>query len=725
MQVKKRDGSLQKFDEEKIRAAVQKAWLAVGNKALDYLDPVIHDILNELQILCLETYDIEQIQDIVEKVIMKHNPTAAKAYILYREEHAKLRELDPDPNAIADFIHASKYAKWKSSDQRRETYQETITRNMNMHQKKFPKLAEKIGKVYKYIYDKKVLPSMRSLQFGGEAIEAHNTKMYNCTFTLIDRVRVFQEIFYLLLSGCGVGFSVQKQHVSRLPKIKQPNSHKIIIHHVEDSIIGWANAIGLLFQAYQNEMEIEFCFDRIRPEGSMLKTGGGRAPGHIPLKRVLNKIKCILDSAISRHLKPIECHDIICFIAEAVLAGGVRRSSLISLFSKDDDEMLSAKLPENFDYHGKNSQRAIANNSVMLLRKDTTKVEFLDIMRLNKKSFGEPGFVFTDNLNHGTNPCGEIGLDPTFGLYTGFAFCNLCEVNVAACKTKEEFYAACQAASFIGTLQASYTSFPYLGSITEKIAKRDALLGVGLVGIMDNPKIGLHGLTLERGAKIVVQENQRVSKLIGINPAKRCTTVKPSGTSSLALGCIGSGIHPHHARRYFRRITANPNEPVAQFFIKNNSHMAEIKPNNDICITFPVKVSKEAIIMQDLDPIEFMNNIFLVYKNWILTGTVEKENKLRHNISSTITVPEDRWEEILNHVWNNRDYIRAMSFFPEAGDKKIPFAPREKVLEQDEAKWRYLIKHYKAIDYFKMREDKDGTTWSLEPTCDGDSCKSM
>lgn len=726
----KRDGTEQRYNSAKIQVAIGNAMKETfpGDSRWDKSSLEVMQVVDEKLKHSDGPFDIEFIQDLIERALMKQNfPRVAKAYILYRSKHAELRELDPDPKAISDYIHASKYAQYIPELGRREIFEETVTRSRSMHIERFPDLTREICDKFAKVYEKRVLPSMRSMQFGGKAVAMHEARMYNCSFTLIDRPRVFQEIFYLLLCGCGVGYSVQKQHVAKLDKVGEPNTDNVLIHHVEDTIEGWADAVGLLMSTYQNNMYFEPCYDLIRPRGSDLKTSGGKAPGHLPLKKLIRQIREIMDNAIGRRLRPLECHDLVCFIAEAVLAGGVRRSSLIALFSKDDDEMLSCKTHEHFNYQGLNTQRSMANNSVVLLRHLSNKEEFMQVMKLNKKSFGEPGFMFTNNLDHGTNPCGEIGIDPTTtkrnGLsVTGFGFCNLCEVNVAACKSEAEFFEACKAAAFIGTLQASYTDFPYLGEATKKIVERDALLGVGLVGIMDNPTIGLCAGTLKEGAQIVIRENIRVAQLIGINPAARCTTVKPSGTSSLELGCVGSGIHPHHSHRYFRRITANNNEPVAKYFAKINPHMVETKPNGDLCLTFPVKAPKNSIVISDLNAITFMDYIFKVYDSWILNGN-HGGFELTHNISSTVVVKEGEWDKALEYAWSNKGRIRSMSFFPEFGDKKIPFAPREEVTAQDESRWKNLVKNYTPVNYESFSEKEDATNRAAEPACSGDSCE--
>jgi ribonucleoside-diphosphate reductase alpha chain len=336
--------------------------------------------------------------------------------------------------------------------------------------------------------------------------------------------------------------------------------------------------------------------------------------------------------------------------------------------------------------------------------------------------------VFIDNPDEGTNPCGEIGLYPKLMTgETGFGFCNLVEVNVAACKTQEQFLQACRSAAIIATLQAGYTKFPYLSWVTEEIAKRDALIGVGLTGIMDNPAIGLNKACLNAGAALVLDTNAAIAKLIGINPSSRCTCIKPGGTAPLELGCVSSGIHPHHARRYFRRITANPNEAVAQYFRSKNPQMVETKPNGDWCITFPVEIPSDAITLKNIDALQFVNNVLDVYENWVLWGTRGWEREtgelLTHNVSATVVIKPQDWEVILQHVWDNKNRVKSMTFLPASSDKNIPFCPREEVInEADEMLWNYLITNYRPVDYTKMIEDESSSNYSLEPACGGRSC---
>jgi len=643
------------------------------------------------------------------------------------------QKLKPNPESIANYIHLSKYAQYVPKLKRRETFKETVDRVRKMHIEKFPNLVDKIYEAFNFIYAKKILPSMRSMQFAGEPIKERNERMYNCSFTLIDRSEVFGQILYLLLCGVGVGFSVQKQHVAKLPKLKKIDFNLVCHHTIKDTIEGWANAVTALVNGFINGYYVEFNYCQIRPVGSQLKSGG-KAPGHLDLKEALEFTNSILKNAQGRQLKPIECHDIICHLSKAVLAGGIRRSSLISLFSYDDNEMMFCKTTRKFEFNGVNSQRVLCNNSAVLDPNTCTYEQFENIIDLNKNGYGDPGFIFIEDSDCGINPCGEIGINPvwensweneiltTMNLHdpqlhsnkqTGFGFCNLVEINAVGCENEQNFWDACKAASFIATLQASYTNFPYLGGVSENIVKRDALIGVSITGMMDAGFDIFDENVLQIGADCVKEINIETAKEIGINPAVRCTCIKPAGTSSLELGCVSTGIHPHPAKYYFKRITANPLEPVFQYFKKHNPLMCEEKPNGDWCITFPVQT--DGVVQNDLTAIEFLNKIFLVYENWILpTHKVDPT----HNVSCTIIVKENEWDDVLKCIWEGRSRIRCLTFLPEKVYEKIPFMPNEPT--RPGSRWEQLIKTYQSVDYTKMEENEDMTIRGS--ACNGDKC---
>ena len=635
--------------------------------------------------------------------------------------------------ALSNYIHSSKYAKYIPDLHRRETFKETVLRVRRMHYNRFPNLQTEIYKAFDFVLAKKVLPSMRSMQFAGEPILERNERIYNCSFTLIDRIDVFGKILYLLLCGVGVGYSVQEQHVKKLPRLSGQDQALVMHHIIEDTIEGWANAVEDLIFSFVHGFHVEFSYQKIRPMGSQLKSGG-KAPGHSDLKEALEETRSILIKADGRKLKTLECHDIICHLSKAVLAGGIRRSSLIALFSKDDNEMLSCKDKNNFNFGAFNPQRALCNNSVVLDPNTCLKDDLRFIMEWNKKGYGEPGFIFLEDMDTGVNPCGEIGLDPVWkapyldeplscdnrkhyneGVQkeTGFGFCNLVEINAAACDDVAEFYRACQHASFIATLQASYTSFPFIGKVSEDIAKRDALIGVSITGMMDAKPFIFDGLVLEAGAIEVQRTNELTAKKIGIEPAARCTCIKPSGTSSLELGGVSTGIHPQISKNYLKRIIANPLEPVAQFFKKYNPHMVETKPNGDLCITFPIETKGKKVT--DFTASEFIKKILHVYNYWIWPTNLRGPS---HNVSCTVTVCPNEWDEVLASVWRNRGSIRCMTFVPWDG-RKFEFMPNEPIHPED-GRWIKLIEKYIPVDYELMEESEDTTLRGA--ACDGVKC---
>lgn len=1072
--VRKRDGvTIQPYKVDKIKLAVESAWTQTGLEVnREALSKIINDITTVASSVVENgVLNVEKIQDLVETSLMRHGYfDVAKTYILYRSKRAELRETrkHPDPNAVADYIHPAKYARYIPELKRRETYEETVTRVEEMHLKKFnylfendPQLEKDIRWSFDMVREKRVLPSMRSLQFGGLAIEKINNRIYNCSATLIDRPRAFAEAFYLLLCGCGVGYSVQFEHVEKLPELRMPNLKKVRHHIIKDNIQGWAEGLNKLIDSYVKGYYIEFSFSKIRSEGAELITSGGKAPGHLYLKRSLERIRSILDDAVGRKLRSIECHDILCHSADAVLSGGIRRSAMIALFSLEDSEMMNAKIG---DWGKKFPWRANANNSVMLKRDEIKKKQFKRVFNMTRQ-WGEPGFYFTNNYDYSTNPClsryatvltpngirtiddikiGSViwagtnwtkvidkqmtGIKPVFafktragifygtdnhrivsngekieikdadsidtsqyyikdevksldpqhimdglvlgdgsmhkasndfvyleigkddscyfnseiggliikkrgigsfswevsttikylpktfdreipkdyyfgdrikvrgflrGLYsangsvvakritlkatsfkvieatqnmlsslgipsyytinkandvkfnngtytckqsydlnigttigrqlfdkyigfihpektnklratleseaklkqkttydiveieqlgeepvyditvydsqhtfwtggllvsncceiglfpllninedtqqlinnkstklgdifTGYAFCNLTEINAAKFQTEEDFLNAARAAAIIGTLQSAYTNMPYLGWVSETIAKRDALLGVSMTGVMDAPHIALD-IDLQRKAAYIVNEvNQIISARIGVRSAARTTCIKPSGTTSLELGCVASGHHPHHARRYIRRVVANELESVFVYFRSINPHMCVKKPNGDWVIEFPVEAPEGAIIKSDLSAIEFLELVKKTQINWVLSGTVREFNSpgLNHNVSNTCIVKDDEWDQVADYLFDHRQFFTGVSLLSYTGDKDYAFAPCEAVVTPaDEAKWNSLIENYKSVDYTKMIEHNDETNLKGEQACAGGSCE--
>jgi len=733
MRIIKRSGELEVFDPNKVRRCMLMA-ISAGDEEIPDTSVLIGRVVDDLDHFG-ETVGIDEIQDAIERCLLESGfVKSAKAYINYRLKRDYDRGLREKPHnrALADYIHASKYARYQPDLGRREVFSETIDRVLAMHINKFASgdivLGDKIEEMFSSVYSYRVLPSMRSMQFAGAAIEKDNARIYNCCFTLADRDRVFQEAFYLLLCGCGVGYSVQWLHIRQLSKLSRVNKRRVYHHTIEDTIIGWADALGALIKSVINGYWIEFDYSKIRDAGEILRTSGGRAPGHLPLRDCLEKIREHLLMIGSRKMRPIEVHDIFCYVAEAVLAGGIRRSSLISLFSADDTEMMYAKSSGVFDYSGKNSQRAMANNSAVLLPGYNRDI-FNRIIDLSVDGYGEPGFYFSKSIDYGTNPCGEIGLYPRIkagiSLKTGFAFCNLCEINGSLVQNKYDFFKSCLVASAIGTMQAGYVKFDYLGTVSELIARRDSLLGVGIMGVANNPSVLLDAKVLREGVEIVNETNKNWASMLGVGVAARTTTIKPGGTApkeASVTEIVGSGIHPHHARRTFMGITANPLEPVGRHFRSVNPHMVSEKPNGDLFIVFPVEVSEGAKTTKNSGACELLSNVITVYENWILPGNVS-EGGLSHNVSCTLTIKPEEVDRVKEMIWQNRDKIGSLSFAPYLLDKNVPWIPREECTDLDEDRWNMLIRGYRAVDWSEFKESEDQTNPLGEAACSGGSCE--
>jgi ribonucleoside-triphosphate reductase (thioredoxin) len=610
---------------------------------------------------------------------------------------------------LSDITVYMKYAKYLPTENRRETWEELVTRNKEMHQKKYPNIKNEIEGVYQLVYDKKILPSMRSLQFGGKPIEISPNRVYNCAYLPIDHVDAFSETMFLLLGGTGVGFSVQKHHVEALPDIKKPNPNRNRRYLISDSIEGWADAIKMLVESYfgiKSSTPI-FDFSDIRQKGALLVTSGGKAPGPQPLKDCIHNIKKVLDAkSDGEKLSPIEVHDIVCHIADAVLAGGIRRAALISLFSADDNEMISCKSGNWWEL---NPQRGRANNSAVLLRHKITKEFFLDLWkRIELSGAGEPGIYLSNDKDWGTNPCCEIGLRP-------YQFCNLCEVNASDIESQEDFETRVKGAAFIGTLQAGYTDFHYLRDVWKRTTEKDALIGVGMTGIGSGVVLGYD---MKLAAKAVKEENERVAKLIGINNAARTTTVKPSGTSSLVLG-TSSGIHAWHNDYYVRRIRVGKNEAIYTYLSNNHPELVEdeiFRPHDTAVISIPQK-SPEGSILRYESSFDLLERVKKVSQEWIKPGHRGGQNS--HNVSATISLKEDEWEYAGEWMWENRKFYNGLSVLPYNGGtyQQAPFE------DCDEQTYEKMMKSLSSVDLTKVIELQDNTNLSGEAACAGGACE--
>jgi ribonucleoside-triphosphate reductase len=609
---------------------------------------------------------------------------------------------------LSDIAVYMKYARYLPKKQRRETWKELVTRNKKMHIKKYPHLKEEIEENYKFVYDKKILPSMRSMQFAGKPIEVAPNRIYNCAYLPIDDWRSFSEAMFLLLGGTGVGYSVQKHHVEKLPEIRKPNKKRTRRYLIGDSIEGWSDSIKVLVRSYFEGMsDVRFDFSDIRPKGSMLVTSGGKAPGPQPLKECLVKVKGILDEKENGDkLTTIEVHDIVCHIADAVLAGGIRRAALISLFSADDDEMLAAKAGKWWET---NPQRGRSNNSVVLMRHRITKEFFLNIWeRVKASGSGEPGFYFTNDKDWGTNPCCEIALRP-------YQFCNLTEVNASDLQNQEELERRVQAAAFIGTLQAGYTDFHYLRDIWQRTTEKDALVGVSMTGIASGRVLDLD---MSAAAKMVKKENARVALEIGINPAARTTTVKPAGTTSLTLG-TSSGIHAWHSDYYIRRMRVSKNEPIYTYLLIHHPELLEdefFRPHDTAVISVPQRAPDEAITRNETAH-DLLERIKKVSQEWVKTG--HKRGQNTHNISATVTVREGEWESVGQWMWENRRAYNGLSVLPHS-DHTYKQAPFEDCTKEE---YEEMIQNLHNIDLTKVVEMDDNTNLAGELACSGGSCE--
>jgi ribonucleoside-diphosphate reductase alpha chain len=579
---------------------------------------------------------------------------------------------------------------------------------MEMHIKKYPKLENEIRENYKFVYDKKVLPSMRSMQFAGKPIEISPNRIYNCAFAPADDWRVFSEIMFLLLGGTGVGYSVQKHHVDQLPEIRKPNADKTRRFLIGDSIEGWADAVLVLMKAYFfGGSKPQFDFRDIRPKGARLITSGGKAPGPQPLKECLIKVEGILDSKNDGDkLEPIEVHDIICHIADAVLAGGIRRAALISLFSATDEKMISCKSGAWWE---QNPQRGRANNSAVLMRHKITKEYFMDLWkRIEASGAGEPGIYLSNDKDWGTNPCCEIALRP-------YQFCNLCEVNVSDIIDQADLEARVKAASFIGTLQAGYTDFHYLRPIWQRTTEKDALIGISMTGI-GSGAILKHDM--KAAAKVVKEENKRVADLMGINPSARCTTVKPAGTTSLTLG-TSSGIHAWHNDYYIRRVRVGKNESIYSHLLLHHPELVEdeyFRPHDTAVIGIPQK-APEGSIFRTESPIQLLERVKKVHSEWVKPGHRSGNNT--HNVSATISIREHEWKAVGEWMWENKEYYNGLSVLPYDGGTYIQ-APFEDCTKE---KYEELMKTLHDVDLSKVIELEDTTDLSGELACAGGACE--
>lgn len=607
---------------------------------------------------------------------------------------------------LSDIVAFRTYAKYLPHAARRESLEETINRNMTMHLENHPKLSRDIIKAYKQVHDLKQMPSMRALQFGGEAINKNHVRQYNCSFVNVEYVRVFQEILYILLCGTGAGYSVQKRHIGKLPSIREPKEEGT--YKVHDSIEGWADALGALMNAYfYGAIRPLFDLSGIREKGSYLVTTGAKAPGPEPLRQMLVQVEEMLKKAVGRKLVDIEVHDIICLIADCVLSGGIRRAALMCLFDRDSEAMLKCKHGEWWNSH---PYRARANNSAVMPRGEVTKDEFRHIYEMCIKSnAGEPGFFWTNNLDWGTNPCAEIALHSN-------QFCNLTTTSLTGIKNKKDLNNRIYASALIGTLQASYTDFPYLSEKWRQTTENEALLGCSFTGIADAGKI--LAADLNDGAKLALEVNEKYAKKLGINPAARVTTVKPEGTASCVVGS-SSGIHARHDQYYLRRVRMNKDDALARYLGQVIPDLVEddLFSPTGIVVTIPQMSPEGSIIKPKETAKSLFNRTMFFYRNWVMKGHRSGDNT--HNVSVTISYKPEEVESLFEDLWENKLNYAAVSLLPFDGGsyQQAPFEAcnKEKFEEYD--------KLVKDIDLTKVMELEDNTDRIKNVACAGGVCE--
>jgi ribonucleoside-triphosphate reductase len=618
--------------------------------------------------------------------------------------------MDKASKILSDVTVHMKYAKYVEKKERRESWEDICYRNMTMHIKKYPQLQTQIEDTYtNFVVPKKVLPSMRSMQFGGKPIEVAPNRVYNCAYMPIDCLDSFWEAMFLLLGGTGVGYSVQYHHVEQLPEIQHPNKKRTRRFLIGDSIEGWADAVKVLLKSYFGTLKSTPIFDYsdIRQKGERLVTSGGKAPGPQPLKECLVKIENMLQlKETGDKLTPIEAHDIMCHIADAVLAGGIRRAALISLFSADDMDMITCKSGSWWEL---NPQRGRANNIAVLIRSRVTKSFFEDLWwRIKDSGSGEPGIYFSNDKDWGTNPCCEIALRPN-------QFCNLTEVNVSNLENQEDLNARVCAGAFLGTLQAGYTDFHYLREVWKTTTEKDALLGVSMTGIASN-KVLKYDLSM--AAELARQTNALIANEIGVNPAARITCVKPAGTTSCVLG-TSSGIHAYHSNHYIRRVRVGKNEAIYNYLSIMHPDLIEdcvFRPHDTAVISLPQKAPLGAITRTE-SALDLLERVKLFSETWVDSGHNEGMNT--HNVSATVSIKEDEWKTVGKWMWDNRQYYNGLSVLPYDGGsyKQAPFEECTKYM------YDKLMKSLTEVDLRMVKETEDNTNLQGEIACAGGQCE--
>ncbi|WP_455514375.1 hypothetical protein [Porphyromonas sp.] len=608
--------------------------------------------------------------------------------------------------ALSDYIYQSKYSLYREDLGRKEVWEESVERIHQMHLTHLGIHApaalqdewfmEQLHEAIDYYKQKKFVGSQRNLQFGGEPVLKSSAKSYNCSYSHCDRLEVFRETEWLLLSGCGCGLSVEQAHVDKLPDLLPLEDllEESEVFRIPDSIEGWSDAIHRLMEFFfvPGTTRPVFDYTDIRPKGSKI-AGRFLAPGPDGLRIALDNIRKLLREAVTagqRRLSALQCTDIIAHLADSVLSGGVRRSALMILFSPEDEEMVNCK---HGDWFSTNPQRARFNMSAALDRGQVAREVYERLFEAMRTS-GDPGLYWRDEFGIGCNPCCEIGFRPVdqYG-NTGWQVCNLVSINGMCCTTEEEFYKICRCASTLATVQATYMDFAYLSPATRNIIEADPLIGVSIGGIMNNPQVLTNPNILSVGAMQVRQQNAKVARILGINPATRTTCVKPDGTVSLLLG-MTSGIHGAYAKRYLRSVEANIEEPNLKAYEEANPKAVQpniFKPTTDKKIFFPIEESEETLLRSELAGLKLLEYVKLVQQSWVIPGMTDMNSPIKNNVSNTVDVPNDQWDVVRDWVWENQDYIAGVTFLSSYGDMDLPQAPMCRVATPEEILREYGV----------------------------------
>lgn len=695
---------------------------------------------------------------------------------------------DEGRKALADFNFANTYARYNEQAQRREIWEESVDRVMQMHREH---LQETLSSSYDFVEyeldfiermykEKKILGSQRSLQFGGKAVLDKHARSYNCTSCYLDHPDRFDQALYLLLCGAGVGYSVQKHHVDNLPPVRSSVDlikleHKSFV--IPDSIEGWAQALNALTRCYFGYSDTipSFVFSEIRPAGAPIKSCGGKAPSAYPLRIMLTEFEQRLIRASGRKLTTVEASDLMCIVSDCVLAGGVRRSALIALFSPDDQDMIDYKASK--DWWQVHPYRARANISALIVRDDPHAQEYFDRIFEATKAYGEPAVIWADHTEVTYNPCVEIGMLPTlvrdengtivqnvtkalidpknrdemeergYTFDTAFQFCNLCEIDASKWFSIEDALHAVRGAVFLGMIQASYTGTDddYLAdTATREILERENLLGVSLTGLCSAHEFARDPKVLKMLAEYAVRVSNENYSSFGLKSAPaRVTCVKPSGNASVILGC-SSGIHPEHSRKYIRRIQAPRNSPIVQAYAMNNPDACIDSVwsahGTDLCLEFAVQTHEVSVTRDDLTAKQFLMLVNDVQENWVKAGTARPESSegITHNVSNTCSVRAEEWEEVKKLLLEYRDSLGGVSLLSATGDYEYPQAPYQAVynareIDSDDpysvqkldalATWERLRNKLNAVDYSQVTETEDQTSVVQTVACAGGLCE--